>query len=69
MTIIRNQQITSPLSDFNELLTVQRTPLIELKSALDNVSVLRNVTTITGSATATVESSEYKLLTTAATSD
>ena len=48
-----NTEITAPLSAFNEVLTVARQNIIELKSNVNVVSALRDVTTLTGSATVT----------------
>jgi hypothetical protein len=67
--IIKNQKITGPISGFNEIRTVSRTPLIELKSALDTISNLRNVTTTAGSGAIAISNSEYLLSTTALASD
>lgn len=58
-----------PKSGFNEIRTVQRTPLIELKSAVDQVSNIRNVSTTAGSGSVAISNSEYLLSTTAAASD
>lgn len=69
MSYAENLRINSPLSDFGELRTVERTPLIELKSAVDTVSSFRNIVTTAGGATATISNSEYHLQTTAAASD
>lgn len=61
-------RITGPTSGFDELKTVQRTPLIELKSAVDSISLIRNriVTEVSGSAS--ISNSEYTLTTAPAVS-
>ena len=59
MTYIREIAITSPLTPFDEVLTSQRQNIIELKSNVNVVSALRDVTTIAGSATVTAANSEY----------
>lgn len=61
--------ISDPLTPFAELLVNERTPIIELKSAYNIVSALRNVKTETGGATVTATSGEHVLTTTALASD
>lgn len=61
--------IDSPLTPFNEVLTSQRQNIIELKSNNNIISALRDVTTIVGSATVTAVNSEYILSTTALAND
>ena len=58
-----------PKSGFGEVKVVQRTPLIEVKSAVDSVSLLRNVVTTVGGGAVAISDSEYLLSTTAAASD
>ena len=67
--MIRNFKIIDPISGFGEIRTVERTPLIEIKSAVDDVSNIRNVVTVAGSATVAISNSEYLLSTTALAND
>jgi hypothetical protein len=69
MSFFTNVGITSPLTPFNEVLTGHRQNIIELKSNVNVVSALRDITTIVGSATVTAANSEYVLATTAVASD
>jgi hypothetical protein len=54
-------------TSFNELKTASRYAQIELKSAIDSVSTLRNTTTTTNASVAVNTSGEYTLSTTAVT--
>lgn len=54
---------------FNEQIIAGKTVLIELKSAVNDVSALRNITTVTGSASVALDNSEYRLRTTALAND
>jgi len=54
---------------FDELVIAEKQVLIELKSAVNDISVLRNVTEVTGSATVALANSEYRLRTTASAGD
>lgn len=69
MSYFGEVRITSPLTPFNEVLTGQRQNVIELKSNNNIISALRDLTTVTGSATVTAVNSEYNLSTTALAND
>jgi hypothetical protein len=69
MSYFTSVRITNPLTPFNEVLTGHRQNIIELKSNVNVVSALRDLTTVVGSATVTAANSEYALATTAAASD
>lgn len=67
MTFLPNDPTES--SEFNELMTAERTPLIELRSNVPAVSYIRNIVSAAGGASVEVSNSEYVLRTTGATSD
>ena len=54
---------------FGGQVSSQKNVIIELKSAVNDISALRNITDVAGSATISLVDSEYKLSTTAAASD